>query len=149
MEFDIIFLKSPSDGSCFFHCLEQALGIKDLRKKLGDYIICNEDFYEIDKNIKKQIMSSGLIDSSIFGFVSKVLHIFILVLMKEGKRYLIYPAESYYNNEELSLLKKKDHVVLYFTFGHYDLVGVKGPDGKIKKIFSYNDSFIKEIKKLV
>ncbi|MEM5803986.1 MAG: hypothetical protein QW350_04620 [Candidatus Aenigmatarchaeota archaeon] len=149
MEFDIVFLKSPSDGSCFFHCLEQALEIKDLRRRLREYIICNEEVFEIDKNVKEQIMSSGSVDSSIFGFVSKVLHIFILVLMKEGKRYLIYPAESYYNNEELSLLKKRDHVVLYFTFGHYDLVGTTEPNGKIKKVFSYDDSFIKGIKSLV
>jgi len=142
------------DGSCFFHAIESALGTdKNLRALIFSKLDCVipetgktyfQTYHSEEPEIKEQYKTKPA-DSRMFGLVSRVLNINIFVLLREGKKLILYPYQAYYKNEDIALIPQRPCVVLFFYLhGHFDLVGYK-EDSTVKTLFSYNHPFIQEI----
>lgn len=135
-------VKAPADGSCFFHCIELALGIqRGLRYLLAKKVL------SIPKYRKHYAIlnSSKSVDYELFEPVSEILNINILILVEEDKQKILYPFVTYYSKDFIENMKSRKTIVLkYVNYGHYDLVTLK--HGKmIESNFPFTHPFIKAI----
>jgi hypothetical protein len=131
------------DGSCFFHCIEIALGIFDLRNKLIRECLKSEKnrkYYNI-------LRSGGAVDNDIFEFVSETLNINILVLIEDKeKHYSLYPYSLYYSKNYIAGMSRRMTVILkFYLYGHFDLVTLAHKKKSSELLFPFRHWFISKL----
>jgi hypothetical protein len=136
-------LPARGDGSCFFHCIEMALGLLNLRDRLTQECLDSEKY----KKHYDVLRSRGAVDVDIFEFVSEALDINILVLLDNGKdHYFLYPFQLYYSKEFIQGMNNRRTVILKFQiYGHFDLVTLAHKGGLVELSFPFSHWFISKL----
>jgi hypothetical protein len=139
----ISIIKTKPDGSCFFHCLEIALDLKEgLRYRLAEKMLSIPKYkkhYEI-------VNSTRSIDYEIFEPISEILNINILVLIEEQNKDILYPFESYYSESFIKGMNDRKTIIMKFDkFGHFDLVSLKHVNNITELCFPFCHPFVREL----
>jgi len=140
-KFNII--KTKPDGSCFFHCLEIALGLKEgLRHRIAEKMLSVPEYrkhYEI-------VNSKRSVDYEVFEPISEILNVNILVLINENDKNILYPFETYYSKEFMKRMNERKTVIMKFcSFGHFDLVTLRHANNITELCFPFNHPFVREL----
>jgi hypothetical protein len=117
------------NGLTYYESLSRGQ-LKELSKDLPQYSL---------ESMQKELTSGMAVDNIYNEFISNVIDkdIYILDMIKRDVYFT--------GNDEDILFKKRNSIVILYTPGHYELIGIIGQDQTIISHFDTNHSFIQYI----
>lgn len=165
----------PPDGSCFFHCIlnaiyrpylasspdERAVMVKTFRRELSDYLSKKDDsgatIYDKLSRGQLKIMSKDIPEFSLEAMKSELLengpvdnlyNEFISDMINKDIYIVDLDARDIYiTGSDVELYYKgRDSIVIGYTEGHYNLIGIKKGSDVVTN-FDCGHSFISQIRR--
>lgn len=136
-------IKTKPDGSCFFHCLEIALNLKNgLRHIVAEKMLSVPEY----RKHYGLVNSERSVDYEVFEPVSRILNINILILIEDKRKDILYPFQSYYSKDFIKTMKDRRTIIMKFSnFNHFDLVILKHKNDIIETTFSFDHPFVRKL----
>lgn len=167
---NMVQIRVPGDGSCYFNAIAKAFFtpyrtgfnqgvpvnrqqiIQQFRSELAQRLQAPGVYESLSEGALKEfgpeysrsqmistLLGSGPVDYVYQELISDEINkdIYLLSSVHQDVVNLTNPKLLY---------KNRDSIVLLYTPGHYDLIGLQGPDGVIRTVFNYDDPFIVKLR---
>lgn len=163
---ELVIIDVPADGSCFFHALVLSIYkpyqlnkvnkgkfVREFRKNLAHQLIDDYDklsngkLRELSKEMPEISLQAMMQELDSTKSISNIYNEFISDLLNRDIYLLDYRKKDVYlTGSDLNILYKgRKSTVLVINGNHYQLVGIKKPDGSIKVGFNVDHPLILEI----